>query len=209
MISRFKCKFCFGVLRLKIIIPCVRLFVLLLKINVNAETSSALCGSAQRTDLVYGRLWQEVPADSRDDKRGNAQWRWSRNPGCLDGRCLHRSVRFRAPSTTWTSLIVSDSEVALPGRGFVLRRPASTLFALLLVLNAACQVRRAGIWAPGSRTNCFILAFCLEGQKVRLARKPIISPKGWEEKNAICAPPMSATITGSVQIKGEKSPESR
>lgn len=75
MISRFKCKFCFGVLRLKIIIPCVGLFVLLLKINANAETSSALCGSAQRTDLVHGRLWQEVSADSRDDKTGNAKWR--------------------------------------------------------------------------------------------------------------------------------------
>lgn len=142
MISRFKCKFCFGVLRLKIIIPCVRLFVLLLKINVNAETSSALCSSAQRTDLVYGRLWQEVPAD----KTGNAKWRWSRNLSCLDGCCFHCSVCFPAPSTARTSLIVSDSEVTSPGHGFVLRWPASTLFALLLVLNAACQVRRAGIW---------------------------------------------------------------
>lgn len=146
MISRFKCKFCFGVLRLKIIIPCVRLFVLLLKINVNEETSSALCSSAQRTDLVYGRLWQEASADSRDDKTGNATWRWSRDRGCLDGRCFHCSVCFWAPPTARTSLIVSDSEVTSPGRGFVLRWPASTLFALLLVLNAACQVRRAGIW---------------------------------------------------------------
>lgn len=146
MISRFKCKFCFGVLRLKIIIPCVRLFVLLLKINMNAETSSALCSSAQRTDLVYGRLWQEVSSDSRDDKTGNAKWRWSRNLGCLDGCCFHCSVCFRASTASRTSLIVNDSEVMSPGHGFVLRWPASTLFAPLLVLNAACQVRRAGIW---------------------------------------------------------------
>lgn len=55
----------FGSLRLKIIIPLVRLFVLLLKINVSVETSWALCCSAQRTDPACGRLWR------RDDKKSN------------------------------------------------------------------------------------------------------------------------------------------
>lgn len=132
--SCFKYKFCFGVLRLKIIIPCLRLLVLLLKINVNAETSSALCCSAQRTDLVYGRL----SAGSVDWQPGwtnkNVKSRWSRK---LWRVCL------RAPSRAWTALILSDSEVVSLGHRFVHRWPASTLFVLLLVLNAACQVLRA------------------------------------------------------------------
>lgn len=139
--SCFKCKFCFGVLRLKIIIPCLRRLVLLLKINVNVEASLALCCSAQRTDLIYGWL----SAGSVDWQPGwtNRKCKVALIKETLDRCCFHCSVCLCAPSRAWTALIVSDSEVVSPGHRFVHRWPASTLFVLLLVLNAACQVLRA------------------------------------------------------------------
>lgn len=74
VILRFKCKSCFGVLHLKIIIPRVRLFVLLLKINVNVQTSSL-----KRLTLYMDGFQQQLSADSRDDKTGNGKPCWSRN----------------------------------------------------------------------------------------------------------------------------------
>lgn len=144
-------------------------------------------------------FWQESSLDSWDDRTGNGRARWSRKRWAV-----WTDAALRAPLGGWTCLIVGDSEVKSAGHEFVHRWPPSTLFALLLVLNAPCQVRRAWDLEPESRTNCFITAFCLKGQKVSLARKRIINRKGEGEKNSICALPMSEAIARSVQIKGEK-----
>lgn len=98
------------------------------------------------------------------------------------------------PSRVWTSLIVSDLEVTSPGQWWP-------------VISCVCTAFRP--WhslseRPDSRTNCFITAFCLKGQKVSLARKWLINRKGWGRKNSICAQPVSESITCSVQIKSKK-----